>query len=112
MPTNRLRLAGVLCVAAIATVAFVYLLVGGDTDQSATIANDVPTVVSAGELAGFARASGTDVYRAGAGRLQLEQPTSVYLAWRGVPSLVEVYAPTAAEARTVALLGRVRPVRG
>ena len=41
----------------------------------------------------------------------LEQPTSVYLAWRGVPSLVEVYAPTAAEARAVALSGRVRPVR-
>ena len=172
-PPNRLRLAGGLCAAAIATVAFVYLLVGGDTEQPATIANDVPTVVSAGELAGFARSSGTEVYWAGAGGRQLEltttpsgtfvryrpavaaassltvgtypledayatavgrsrtegmtsrrtadggiavwsleQPTSVYLAWRGVPSLVEVYAPTAAEARTVALSGRVRPVRG
>ena len=41
----------------------------------------------------------------------VEQPTSVYLAWRGTPSLVEIYAPTAAEARSVALSGRVRPVR-
>lgn len=39
------------------------------------------------------------------------RPTSVYLAWRGTPSLVEVYAPTAAEARSIALSGRVRPVR-
>jgi hypothetical protein len=38
------------------------------------------------------------------------QPTSVYLAWRGTPALVEVYAPDAAEARAVALSGRVRPV--
>ena len=41
----------------------------------------------------------------------VQQPTSVYLAWRGTPSLVEIYAPTAAEARAVALSGRVRPVR-
>jgi hypothetical protein len=41
----------------------------------------------------------------------LEQPTSVYLAWRGTPSLIEIYAPTPAEARSVALSGRVRPVR-
>jgi hypothetical protein len=39
------------------------------------------------------------------------QPTSVYVAWRGVPSLVEVYAPRAAEARSTALGGSVRAVR-
>jgi hypothetical protein len=39
------------------------------------------------------------------------QPTSVYVAWRGVPSLVEVYAPSAAEARSTALGGSVRAVR-
>jgi hypothetical protein len=39
------------------------------------------------------------------------RPTSVYVAWRGVPSLVEVYAPRAAEARAVALAGTVKPVR-
>lgn len=39
------------------------------------------------------------------------QPTSVYVAFRGVPSLVEVYAPQAQEARTLALSGRLRPVR-
>jgi hypothetical protein len=39
------------------------------------------------------------------------QPTSVYIAWRGVPSLVEVFAPRAAEARSTALAGSVRAVR-
>jgi hypothetical protein len=39
------------------------------------------------------------------------KPTSVYLAFRGVPSLIEVYAPVAKEARTVALSGRIKPVR-
>jgi hypothetical protein len=38
------------------------------------------------------------------------QPTSVYVAFAGVPYLVEVYAPDAAEARRLALSGRVRPV--
>jgi hypothetical protein len=40
-----------------------------------------------------------------------EQPTSVYVAFAGVPQLVEVYAPDAAEARALALSGRIRPVR-
>jgi hypothetical protein len=40
-----------------------------------------------------------------------EQPTSVYVASRGVPFLVEVYAPSPAEARTLALSGRIRPIR-
>lgn len=39
------------------------------------------------------------------------QPTSIYVAFRGVPSLVEVYSPQAKEARTLALSGRLRPVR-
>lgn len=39
------------------------------------------------------------------------QPTSVYVGFRGVPSLIEVYAPQAKEARTFALSGRLRPVR-
>ena len=41
----------------------------------------------------------------------LTRPTSVYLAFPGVPQLVEVYAPDADEARTLALSGRIRPVR-
>lgn len=40
-----------------------------------------------------------------------ERPTSVYLAFRGAPQLVEIYAPNAAEARRLALSGRVRPIR-
>ena len=40
----------------------------------------------------------------------LARPTSVYLAFPGVPHLVEVYAPDADEARTLALSGRIRPV--
>jgi hypothetical protein len=39
------------------------------------------------------------------------RPTSVYLAFPGVPHLVEVYAPDAVQARTLALSGRIRPVR-
>ena len=39
------------------------------------------------------------------------RPTSVYLAFPGVPHLVEVYAPDAEQARTLALSGRIRPVR-
>jgi hypothetical protein len=39
------------------------------------------------------------------------RPTSVYLAFPGVPQLVEVYAPDADQARTLALSGRIRPVR-
>lgn len=38
------------------------------------------------------------------------RPTSVYLAFPGVPHLVEVYAPDADAARTLALSGRIRPV--
>lgn len=38
------------------------------------------------------------------------QPTSIYLAFQGVPHLVEVYAPTRGEARRFALSGRIRPV--
>lgn len=37
------------------------------------------------------------------------QPSSVYLAYPGVPHLIEIYAPQAAEARELALSGRVRP---
>jgi hypothetical protein len=40
-----------------------------------------------------------------------ERPTSVYVGFAGVPQLVEVYAPDAAEARRLALSGRLRPVR-
>lgn len=39
------------------------------------------------------------------------RPTSVYVAFAGVPHLVEVYAPDADQARTLALSGRIRPVR-
>lgn len=40
-----------------------------------------------------------------------ERPTSVYVAARGVPDLVEIYAPKPAEALALALSGRIRPVR-
>lgn len=39
------------------------------------------------------------------------RPTSVYLAFPGVPHLIEVYAPDADKARTLALSGQIRPVR-
>jgi hypothetical protein len=39
-----------------------------------------------------------------------EKPTSVYVAFRGVPQLVEVYAESGREARRLVLSGRIRPV--
>ena len=39
------------------------------------------------------------------------RPTSVYLAFPGVPHLIEVYAPDADTARALALSGQIRPVR-
>ena len=39
------------------------------------------------------------------------QPTNVYVAFRGVPSLIEVYAPAASDARSLALSGRIQLVR-
>jgi hypothetical protein len=36
-------------------------------------------------------------------------PTSVYVAFPGVPHLVEVYAPDADEARRLAVSGRIAP---
>jgi hypothetical protein len=39
------------------------------------------------------------------------RPTSVYLAFPGVSQLIEVYSPDAAQARSLALSGRIRPVR-
>jgi hypothetical protein len=39
------------------------------------------------------------------------QPTSVYVAFARVPYLVEVYAPDAAEARRIALSGRIKRLR-
>jgi len=39
------------------------------------------------------------------------RPTSVYLAFPGVPHLIEVYAPNADQARTLALSGRIHPAR-
>jgi hypothetical protein len=40
------------------------------------------------------------------------KPTSIYLAFQGVPQLVEVYAPTPAEARRFALSGGIGPEDG
>ena len=39
------------------------------------------------------------------------RPTSVYVAFQGVPHLIEVFAPNAGDARRLALSGRIRPVR-
>jgi hypothetical protein len=50
----------------------------------------------------------------GAGALAVwskTRPTSVYLAFPGVSQLIEVYSPDAAQARSLALSGRIRPVR-
>jgi hypothetical protein len=84
---------------------------GGST-RALTVAtypmrNAYATAASRGKGAGMiSRTTGTG----GLAVWSKAQPTSVYVAFRGVPSLVEIYAPVAAEARTIALSGRLRPV--
>jgi hypothetical protein len=57
------------------------------------------------------RMTSRDVAGGGVAVWNRTRPTSVYLAFPGVSRLVEVYAPDAGEARTLALSGRIRPVR-
>jgi hypothetical protein len=40
-----------------------------------------------------------------------DRPTSVYVAFRGSPALIEVFAPVARDARALALSGSIRPAR-
>ena len=100
-----------------ATGAFVRYLPAGTAAGSSTRALTVGTYP-------LRDAYGTAVQRANADAMtsrrtangglavwSTKQPTSVYVAFRGVPSLLEVYAPRAAEARTLALSGRLRPIR-
>ena len=100
------------------TAAFVrYLPAGvraGGGGSSLTVAT-YPLADAYATALGRSRGKGMTSRRTDDGGIavwSLAQPTSVYLAWRDTPSLVEVYAPTASEARTVALSGRVRRVRG
>ena len=85
----------------------------GDTERAITVAtyplkNAFATAVSRSKSPQMSSS------RAAGGGLVVwsrTRPTSVYLAFPGVPHLVEVYAPDAEQARTLALSGRIRPVR-
>ena len=86
--------------------------VGGE-DRALTIAT-YPMADAYATAAGRAKADSMTSSRTKNGGLAVwssKQPTSVYVAWPGVPSLVEVYAPRAAEARATALSARLRPAR-
>ena len=85
----------------------------GASDRAITIAtyplrNAFATAVSRSKSAQMSKSE-----TAGGGLVvwSRTRPTSVYLAFPGVPHLVEVYAPDAEQARTLALSGRIRPVR-
>jgi len=85
----------------------------GDADRAITIAtyplrNAFATAVSRSKSAQMSKSE-----TAGGGLVvwSRTRPTSVYVAFPGVPHLVEVYAPDAEQARTLALSGRIRPVR-
>lgn len=85
----------------------------GGSSRSLTIAT-YPMPNAYATAAGRAKESGMTSSRTAKGGLAVwdkAQPTSVYVAFRGVPTLVEVYAPQAREARTFALSGLLRPVR-
>jgi hypothetical protein len=85
----------------------------GDSSRALTVAT-YPLRNAYGTAARRAKATGMTSSPTRNGGLAVwskTQPTSVYVAFRGVPSLVEVYAPQAKEARTLALSGQLRPVR-
>ena len=85
----------------------------GGSSRALTIAT-YPLPDAYGTAAGRAKKAEMTSTRTANGGLAVwskKQPTSVYVAFRGVPSLIEVYAPQANEARTLALSGRLRPVR-
>jgi hypothetical protein len=100
-----------------ATGTFVrYLPAGapvGGSSRALTIAT-YPMRDAYGTAVRRAKGAGMASSRSAGGGLAVwstAQPTSVYVAFPGVPSLIEVYAPQAKEARTLALSGRLRPVR-
>jgi hypothetical protein len=97
------------------TGAFVrYLPAGepvGGEDRTLTVAT-YPMADAYATAVRRAKATGMRSTRTQNGGLAVwstTQPTSVYVAWPGVESLVEVYAPSAATARATAVSGRVRP---
>jgi hypothetical protein len=86
--------------------------VGGE-DRTLTIAT-YPMPDAYVTAAGRAKADGMTSSRTKNGGLAVwstKQPTSVYVAWPGVPSLIEVYAPDAADAHATALSASLRPAR-
>jgi hypothetical protein len=100
-----------------ATGTFVRYLPAGTTvggsSRALTIAT-YPLQDAYGTAARRAKAAGMTSRQTRNGGLAVwskAQPTSVYVAFRGAPSLIEVYAPQAKEARTLALSGRIRAVR-
>ena len=85
----------------------------GGTRRSLTVGT-YPLAKAYSTAAGRADAKGMVSRRVENGGIAVwssAKPTSVYLAYRGVASLVEVYSPQADEARRLALSGQIRPVR-
>lgn len=85
----------------------------GDARSALTVAT-YPLASAYATATRRAKAAGMRSSRAEDGAIAVwsrRQPTSVYVATRGVPYLVEVYAPTPTEARSLALSGRVQPAR-
>ena len=85
----------------------------GDSDHAITIAtyplrNAFATAVSRSKSAQMSK---SETAAGGLVVWSRTRPTNVYLAFPRVPHLVEVYAPDAEQARTLALSGRIRPVR-
>jgi hypothetical protein len=86
----------------------------GDSGRALTIATyPLPNAyATAIRRAGGPRMAKRRLAAGGIATWSLATPTSIYLAFQGVPQLVEVYAPTRAEARKFALSGQIRPVGG
>ncbi|MBA3330404.1 MAG: hypothetical protein H0T39_05940 [Actinobacteria bacterium] len=85
----------------------------GDRGRFSTVATYLRpnAYVFAQESAAQPGAVSSPAPQAGIAVWRRTRPTSVYLAYPGVPALVEVYDPDAGQARRLALSGLVRPVR-
>jgi hypothetical protein len=85
----------------------------GDDDRALTIAT-YPLATAFATATARARSAQMASERTQSGGLAVwnrGRPTSVYLAFRGVRQLIEIYSPDAGEARRIARSGEIVPVR-
>jgi hypothetical protein len=86
----------------------------GDRRPDFVTVGTYPTKNAYGTLAAARKLKGSQVQKLGAAEIAVtytSHPHSVYLAWKSLDDVVEVFAPKALEAQTLARYGRVVPAR-